>query len=96
MLGRCKFTWKYIFFSYPLSHLALIPDVSMNVYFLQVECGGHPGLFDELLHRADLLLQHHPWQPLPRRPPLQGHVPTDRRYRGPAPAVHPQQASTQW
>lgn len=61
----------------------------------QVERGGYPGLLDELLHRANLLLQHHPRQPLPRRPPLQGHVPAYSRYRRPAPAVHPQQASPQ-
>lgn len=68
----------------------------MCVFPLQVECSGHSGLSDELLLRANLLLQHHPWQPLPCGSPLKGHVPAHRRDRGPAPAVHPQQASTQW
>lgn len=64
--------------------------------FVQVERGGNPGLPHELLHRAHLLLQHHPRQPVPRRPPLQGHVPAHRRHRGPAAAVRPQQAAAQW
>lgn len=44
---------------------------------LQVERGWFPGLSDELLHQAHLLLQHHSGQPVPRRSPLQSHVPED-------------------
>lgn len=45
---------------------------------LQVERGRVPGLADELFHRAHLLFQHHPGQPVSRRSPLPGHVPKDR------------------
>lgn len=83
------------FCKYVLTVKLMQEHLSTPLFPLQVECGGHSGLFDELLHRANLLLQHHPRQPLPRRPPLQGHVPAHRRYRGPAPAVHPQQAPAQ-
>lgn len=62
---------------------------------LQVERGGRAGVPAQHLRGADLLLQHHPGQPLPWRPPLQGHVPADLQHRRPAPAVHAQQAPAQ-
>lgn len=77
-------------------HQACKPTDSLMCVFVQVERGGHPGLPYELLHRAHLLLQHHPGQPVPCRPPLQGHVPAHRRHWGPAAAVRPQQATAQW
>lgn len=61
----------------------------------QLERGGHPGGPAQHFRGAHLLLQHHPGQPVPRGPPLQGHVPADLQHRGPATALHPQQAPAQ-
>lgn len=88
--GSCAARWVgALQHAHPLSHSRVCS------LCLQVERGGRAGVPAQHLRGADLLLQHHPGQPLPRRPPLQGHVPADLQHRRPAPAVHTQQAPPQ-
>lgn len=58
---------------------------------LQVERCRGAGFPDELFLQAHLLLQYHPWQSLPRRSLVPGHVPARRRHPGAPVNVHAQQ-----
>lgn len=73
-----------------------VTELNQFVLVPQVECGWISRLPDELFHRAYLLLQHHPGQPVPRRPPLQSHVPENRWHRRPATVLQFEPTVAQW
>lgn len=92
--------WGSLGFSHPLSrrlcpYICLIEQNGLLCPPFKVERGRFPGLSDELLHQAHLLLQHHSGQPVPRRPPLQSHVPEDYGDWGPATVLQLEQTTAQ-